>query len=282
MSIETRTYADADRARAAIDELSAKGFSDVKALFKPDHVRVVVNARFGEGRNASEILDRHGPLTSARRRTTIPTRLRRDRRPGFYRKFRTRPPHCRISWAYPSLRKGLSRARPKVSDSRSGAAFELAELADPVRGNRGRSERSGRLLSIARRKTGRRPAGTPAGQRPDSASKEGDASSGTPAEERRHDSPSSDAEAVSGTMGDDASPGKGDGRSLRREMGICRAPQQDLSRSPRPTRRAFCRSGQGRGYPRFHLTAPRIGGRLSSSRHKRRKSNMGDDPEPRL
>ena len=64
MSIETRTYADADRARAAIDELSAKGFSDMKALFKPDHVRVVVNARFGEGRNASEILDRHGPLTS--------------------------------------------------------------------------------------------------------------------------------------------------------------------------------------------------------------------------
>ena len=63
MSIETRTYADADRARAAIDELSSKGFSDVKASFKPDHVRVVVNARFGEGRNAAQILDNHEPLT---------------------------------------------------------------------------------------------------------------------------------------------------------------------------------------------------------------------------
>jgi hypothetical protein len=63
MSIETRTYDDADRAKAAIDELASKGFSDVKALFKPDHVRVVVNARFGEGRNAAQILDSHGPLT---------------------------------------------------------------------------------------------------------------------------------------------------------------------------------------------------------------------------
>jgi hypothetical protein len=47
-----------------MDELSSKGFSDVKASFKPDRVQVVVNAPFAEGRNAGQILDSHGPLMS--------------------------------------------------------------------------------------------------------------------------------------------------------------------------------------------------------------------------
>ena len=62
MSIETRTYADADRARAAIDELSSKGFSDVKASFKPDKVLVAVNAPSGKGTSVAKILESHEPL----------------------------------------------------------------------------------------------------------------------------------------------------------------------------------------------------------------------------
>ena len=64
MSIEKRTYADATLAKAAMDELFANGFKEVKASFKPDKVLVAVNAPFGEGTKAAKILDSHGPLTS--------------------------------------------------------------------------------------------------------------------------------------------------------------------------------------------------------------------------
>ena len=45
-----------------MDELVSQGFADVEASFKPDRVRVAVNAPFGEGRRATEILDRYGPI----------------------------------------------------------------------------------------------------------------------------------------------------------------------------------------------------------------------------
>ena len=64
MAIEKRTYADADRAKAAVDELSSYGFSDVRAWFKPTRAGVAVDAPFGEGQTAAQILDRHGPLIS--------------------------------------------------------------------------------------------------------------------------------------------------------------------------------------------------------------------------
>lgn len=47
-----------------MDELVSQGFADVKASFRPDRVRVAVNAPFGEGRRATQILDRFGPITS--------------------------------------------------------------------------------------------------------------------------------------------------------------------------------------------------------------------------
>ncbi|RBP14101.1 hypothetical protein DFR50_110126 [Roseiarcus fermentans] len=47
-----------------MDELSSQGFSDVEASFGPDRVRVAVNAPFGEGQRAAQILDRHGPMAS--------------------------------------------------------------------------------------------------------------------------------------------------------------------------------------------------------------------------
>lgn len=101
MAIETRTYADADRARAALDELSSKGFSDVKASFKPDRIRVAVNAHFGEARNAAQILDRHGPLTSDEAGSEAhddPEMFPSRARQGCFRKSRTPRPRCRISW----------------------------------------------------------------------------------------------------------------------------------------------------------------------------------------
>ena len=64
MAIEKRTYADAGRAKAAVDELTSNGFSDVRAWFKPNRAGVAVNAPFGEGQRAEQILDRHGPLIS--------------------------------------------------------------------------------------------------------------------------------------------------------------------------------------------------------------------------
>ncbi len=64
MAIEKRIYADAERAKAAVDELSSNGFSDVRAWFRPDRAGVAVNAPFGEGQSAGQIMDRHGPLIS--------------------------------------------------------------------------------------------------------------------------------------------------------------------------------------------------------------------------
>jgi hypothetical protein len=62
MSIEKRTYADSAKAKAAMDELFAKGFTEVKASFKPDKVLVAVNAPSGKGTTAAKILESHGPL----------------------------------------------------------------------------------------------------------------------------------------------------------------------------------------------------------------------------
>ncbi len=202
MSIETRTYADADRARAAIDELSAKGFSDVKALFKPDHVRVVVNARFGEGRNASEILDRHGPLTSGEAANDDSDPSPSRSAAGILSKVQDPATPLSNILGLPVLSKGLSRLAPK------SLIYDPAPLSNwlnwPTLYGATGGARKGSVASPADSpaKDGPSSSGTPVGQRPDSASKEGEASSGTPAEERRHDSPSSDAEAVSGTMGD--------------------------------------------------------------------------------
>ncbi len=64
MAIEKRTYANPEKAKAAMDELSSQGFSEVTTSFKPDRVLVAVNAPFGEGQRAARILDRHGPLAS--------------------------------------------------------------------------------------------------------------------------------------------------------------------------------------------------------------------------
>ena len=47
-----------------MDELSSQGFLEVRASYKPDRVRVAVNAPFGEGQRAAKILDRHGPLAA--------------------------------------------------------------------------------------------------------------------------------------------------------------------------------------------------------------------------
>ncbi len=62
MSIEKRTYADSAKAKAAMDELFAKGFTEVKASFNPDKVLVAVNAPSGQGVVAAKILESHGPL----------------------------------------------------------------------------------------------------------------------------------------------------------------------------------------------------------------------------
>jgi hypothetical protein len=64
MTIEKRTYANPEKAKAVMDELFSQGFSEVKASFKPDRVRVAVNARFGEGQRVKQILDSHEPLAS--------------------------------------------------------------------------------------------------------------------------------------------------------------------------------------------------------------------------
>lgn len=61
MAIEKRIYADSEQAKAAMDALLAKGFDDVKASFRPGKVQVAVNARFGEGAAAAQILDSFGP-----------------------------------------------------------------------------------------------------------------------------------------------------------------------------------------------------------------------------
>jgi len=62
MTIEKRTYLDAATAKGAVDELSANGFSDVRAWFRPDRAGVAVDAAFGKGQTAAQILDRHGPV----------------------------------------------------------------------------------------------------------------------------------------------------------------------------------------------------------------------------
>ncbi len=59
MAIEKRTYATSEEAKAVMDELLSQGFADVKASFKPDRVLVAVNAAFGEGQRATQILDRY-------------------------------------------------------------------------------------------------------------------------------------------------------------------------------------------------------------------------------
>ncbi len=64
MAIEKRTYADAETAKAAIDELFANGFTEVNTSFKPDKVVVAVNAPFGEGSKAAKILDSYAPLAT--------------------------------------------------------------------------------------------------------------------------------------------------------------------------------------------------------------------------
>lgn len=46
-----------------MDELFAKGFTEVKASFNPDKVLVAVNAPHGQGVTAAKILDSHEPLT---------------------------------------------------------------------------------------------------------------------------------------------------------------------------------------------------------------------------
>ncbi|RBP16207.1 hypothetical protein DFR50_106169 [Roseiarcus fermentans] len=61
MAIEKRTYADAGRAKAAIDELSSSGFGEVQASFDPGRVTVSVDPPFGQGAKAARILDSHGP-----------------------------------------------------------------------------------------------------------------------------------------------------------------------------------------------------------------------------
>ena len=47
-----------------MDELFSKGFKEVKASFKPNRVRVAVEAPFGEGAKAAAILDKFEPLAA--------------------------------------------------------------------------------------------------------------------------------------------------------------------------------------------------------------------------
>ena len=65
MAIERRTYTNTEKAKAAIDELSKKGFKEVKASFKPDKVLVSVTAPFGDGATVAKILDSYGPSASS-------------------------------------------------------------------------------------------------------------------------------------------------------------------------------------------------------------------------
>jgi hypothetical protein len=64
MAIEKRTYTKSEKAKAAMDELLSQGFTDVKASYTPDRVRIAVNAPFGEGQRATQILDRYEPIAS--------------------------------------------------------------------------------------------------------------------------------------------------------------------------------------------------------------------------
>ena len=64
MAIEKRIFANSEKARAAIEELLSQGFSDVTASYKPDRVRIAVNAPFGKGQQVAQVLDSHGPVAS--------------------------------------------------------------------------------------------------------------------------------------------------------------------------------------------------------------------------
>ena len=178
MSIEARTYADADRARAAIDELSSKGFSDVKANFKPDRVRVAVNARFGEARNAAQILDRHGPLTSEEAGSEandnsdpFPSRAPA----GILSKVQDPATPLSNILGLRVLTKGLSGLAPKA----------LIDDPAPLSNWLGWPTLYGA--------TQRRPAASP----PDSPQKDAEASSSTPGGEGHSDSPPKDEQAAS-------------------------------------------------------------------------------------
>ncbi|RBP14102.1 hypothetical protein DFR50_110127 [Roseiarcus fermentans] len=65
MAIEKRTFTSSEKAKAAIDELGAKGFKEVKASFKPDKVLVAVTAPFGDGAAVAKILDSHGGVATS-------------------------------------------------------------------------------------------------------------------------------------------------------------------------------------------------------------------------
>ncbi len=115
MAIEKRTYADADRAKAAVDELSSNGFSDVRAWFKPNRAGVAVNAPFGEGQRAEQILDRHGPLISNEEVVDEPE-LFGSRRPVVGIRSGVRDSAAPLSsfFGWPVLIHGLSWFAPKA------------------------------------------------------------------------------------------------------------------------------------------------------------------------
>ena len=60
MAIEKRTYADAAKAKAAAEELTAKGYKEVTV----SKATVAVNAAFGEGAAVAKILDSFGPVAT--------------------------------------------------------------------------------------------------------------------------------------------------------------------------------------------------------------------------
>jgi hypothetical protein len=191
MSIEKRTYADADRARAAIDELSSKGFSDVKASFKPDRVQVVVNARFGEGRNAAEILDRHEPLASDEAGSAddgsdpFPSRAPA----GILSKVQDPATPLSNILGLPVLSRGLSGLAPKslIHDPAPLSNWLNWPTLYGVKG-------------VARK--------APVAPAPDSPSKDKEASSATLAGEERPDNAPKDEEAALGTAAGEGRPSR--------------------------------------------------------------------------
>lgn len=66
MTIEKRTYQDAATAKGVVEALGAAGFTDVRAWFSPTRAGVAVDAPFGKGQLAAQVLDRYSPvLTNA-------------------------------------------------------------------------------------------------------------------------------------------------------------------------------------------------------------------------
>ncbi len=217
MSIETRTYADADRARAAIDELSSKGFSDVKASFNPDRVRVVVNAHFGEGRNAAQILDRHGPLTAdeAGSEANDDSDLFASRAPsGPLSKVQDPATPLSNILGLPVLTKGLSRFAPKslIHDpaplstwlgwptlfGATGGARKGPVASPPDSPSKDKEASSATPVA---EKTEQAASGAPLGEGPpdNSLSHDQEAASPTPVGRESADSPSKEGEASSET-----------------------------------------------------------------------------------